>query len=51
MVEQKIEDAVLAKLEAALPGLDAQYAGQLNADQFVKGLESGVKPVIVIVKS
>ena len=51
MVEQKIEDAVLAKLEAALPGLDAQYAGQLNADQFVKGLESGVKPVIIMAKS
>jgi hypothetical protein len=53
MIEQKIEDAVLAKVQAALSavGVEAQYMGQLRAVDAVKAVENAKSDVFVVAKA
>lgn len=53
MIEQNIEDKVLAKVASALSaaGVDVQYAGQLQAVNGIKALENASSDVFIIAKS
>ncbi len=53
MIEQNIEDKVLAKVASVLSaaGVDVQYAGQLQAVNGIKALENASSDVFIIAKS
>lgn len=53
MIEQNIEDKVLAKVAAVLSadGVNVQYTGQLQAVDGIKALENASSDVFIIAKS
>ena len=53
MIEQNIEDKVLAKVAAVLSadGVNVQYTGQLKATDGIKALENASSDVFIIAKS
>lgn len=53
MIEQNIEDKVLAKVAAVLSneGMNVQYTGQLQASEKIKAFENASSDVFIIAKS